>query len=124
MTSCTSCHEERGCAFCHDYERKPEFQHGLSTGWPLGDQHGDLDCKDCHGVPKVFHVPSKDCVSCHDNWLDGDFDHSVTGVAFDENHTGFDCGDCHMDEDFGVPPACDACHDDDRKYDHKKGFGY
>lgn len=124
MTSCTVCHEERGCKFCHDYERKPEFEHGLSTGWVLSGRHQDLECRECHGTPKVFHTPNKTCTSCHSNWEDGDFDHSVTGVVFSEDHEGLDCSDCHLDSVFGVAPNCDGCHDDERVYDRKKGFGY
>jgi hypothetical protein len=123
-TSCTECHEERGCMFCHDSERKPKFEHASSTGWPLGKRHEKLDCNECHGVPKVFHTPSKSCTSCHTDWLDGDFDHSVTGVVFNEDHTDLDCTDCHVDQDFGIPPSCDGCHDDGRVYDRAKGFGY
>ncbi len=124
MTSCTACHEERGCAFCHDYERKPEFEHGASTGWPLGSRHARLECRDCHGVPKVFHTPKKTCTACHGDWLSGEFDHAVTGVVFNEDHEGFDCTDCHVTEEFDAPPSCEGCHDDGRLYDRKKGFGY
>nr|MEE4266492.1 cytochrome c3 family protein [Candidatus Krumholzibacteria bacterium] len=124
MASCTECHAERGCKFCHDYERKPEFEHGLSTGWELGPRHSKLACQQCHGVPKVFHTPKTQCISCHTDWEDGDFDHArVTGVAFNEDHEGMDCADCHMDSDFSVKPDCSGCHDDDRVYSKKTGFG-
>lgn len=124
MTSCTACHEERGCAFCHDYQRKPKFEHKTSTGWDLGKRHAKLECRACHGTPKVFSTPNRTCTSCHKGWLKGDFDHKVTGVVFNEDHEGLDCTDCHADGDFSVKPSCDGCHDDGRKYDPKKGFGY
>ena len=124
MTSCTQCHEERGCKFCHDYQRKPKFEHGASTGWPLGKRHERLECRKCHGTPKVFHTPKTTCTSCHAKWENGSFDHAVTGVVFSEDHEGLDCRDCHEDGNFGVPPSCSGCHDDGRKYNKSKGFGY
>lgn len=124
MASCTECHAERGCKFCHDYERKPMFEHGLSTGWELGPYHAKLQCKQCHGVPKVFQTPNTRCISCHSSWEDGDFDHArATGVAFNEDHEGMDCADCHLDSDFSVKPSCEGCHDDGRTYNRKTGFG-
>ncbi len=122
MASCTECHEERGCRFCHGYERKPEFEHGASTGWDLGERHADLSCQECHGTPKVFHTPKTSCISCHTSWEDGDFDHAITGVIFNEDHEDMDCSDCHMDLDFKAQPACDDCHDDERRYDPETGF--
>jgi hypothetical protein len=122
--SCTSCHQERGCDFCHDYDRKPMFDHAESTGWPLGERHEDLECTDCHGTPKEFHLPQDECFDCHDDWLEGGFDHGeVTGVAFNEDHEGLDCTDCHKENRCYRQPRCDECHDDDRKYDPKTGFG-
>lgn len=123
MTACTACHEERGCKFCHDYERKPAFEHGASTGWALGPRHSKLACTECHGTPKEFHTPKTSCIACHTGWEDGDFDHAITGVVFDEDHEGMDCSDCHMDNNFEVKPTCDECHDDDRSYNPKTGFG-
>ncbi len=123
--SCTSCHAERSCDFCHDTQRKPEFNHATSVGWDLGERHEDLACIDCHGTPKEFHLPMESqCMDCHSDWHDPDFDHgAVTGAAFSEDHEGLDCGDCHQTGNFYEEPTCDGCHDDDRKYDPRTGFG-
>jgi len=123
MVSCTQCHEERGCKFCHDYKRKPKFDHAKSTGWDLGKRHEGLECRKCHGVPKVFHTPNTTCTSCHKGWLEGEFEHTVTGVDLGEDHGDLDCTDCHLEGDFSVPPSCSECHDDGRHYDPKVGFG-
>lgn len=119
--SCTECHDDRGCRFCHDHERKPEFEHGRSTGWELGQRHQEVHCDDCHGEPKVFHTPKTTCASCHEAWLDGDFDHDRTGVVFNEDHEDLDCTDCHVDG-LGEPISCEDCHDEDRVWDPERGF--
>lgn len=123
LVECCQCHKEEGCDFCHTDEKQPRFDHEMSTGWALNRFHGEVDCATCHGQPQDFRTPDHMCTSCHIHWEEGDFDHSVTGVVFNEDHEDMDCTDCHYDMDFQVKPSCDDCHDDERTYDPKTGFG-
>ena len=121
VTTCCACHGERDCAFCHSDHKKPDFDHGLSTGWSLKPFHTELDCNSCHGDPQSFKHPEATCTTCHIHWEVGSFDHAVTRVILDENHVDEDCDSCHIDMDFTVTPSCDDCHDE-KTWDPKTGF--
>ena len=58
-----------------------------------------------------FVTPSTNCTDCHIHWEVDVFDHSVTGLALNDDHIEEDCEVCHIDRDFRVEPTCDNCHD-------------
>lgn len=109
----SSCKEDADCLFCHNHDEKPAFNHATSIGWPLEPRHTEVSCESCHGKVKDFTSPSTTCTSCHIHWETGSFDHEVTGLILSEDHEELDCGDCHIDEDFGEDPNCEGCHDID-----------
>ncbi len=51
------------------------------------------------------------CVNCHQSWNNKTFKHSITGLQLDETHLDFSCEDCHAENNFGIKPSCDGCHD-------------
>jgi len=116
------CHPDDGCAHCHGRGSKDLFSHD-EVGWSLARHHRQLSCDRCHGD---WQAPAKldaRCESCHTKgWSPETFDHRVAGVTLDETHREIDCETCHA-SGVGKPSACDACHDDGRAYDAKKGFG-
>jgi hypothetical protein len=121
---CFPCHEDDPCEQCHrEVPNSPPtyFDHGL-TGFSLGKYHGDLTCRRCH--KRLFFIRKLEgtCTHCHRNWSSESFDHEVTGQKLDENHIDFDCEDCHADGDYGEPPACDECHDEDEDEDEGIAF--
>ncbi len=63
---CQRCHTkdiEENCDTCHDKAEKPGFQHK----WPLGDQHKDLSCRECHPKGKPIGKLDTSCGSCHED---------------------------------------------------------
>ncbi|PID81655.1 hypothetical protein CSA17_06610 [bacterium DOLJORAL78_65_58] len=101
---CADCHRGDSCGRCHDQRRKT----------PRRVDHL-VSCCQCHD--------DKGCGFCHADERRLEFDHAVTGVVFNEDHEDLDCTDCHAEQDFGAPPSCDDCHDDERRYDPAVGFG-
>ena len=59
-----------------------------------------------------FAKLDNNCISCHKNFVVGSFDHSITGLKFDETHVELDCDNCHIDKNFSNKPDCSGCHDD------------
>ncbi|MFN0152463.1 MAG: cytochrome c3 family protein [bacterium] len=116
------CHPDDGCAHCHGRGSTDLFSHD-EVGWDLARHHRHLSCDRCHGD---WQAPAKldaRCESCHTKgWSPGTFEHKIVGVTLDEIHREIDCASCHA-SGVGKPAACDACHDDGRSYDAKKGFG-
>jgi hypothetical protein len=109
---CFTCHSNDKCGVCHSDKPKAAFDHAASAGWPLGKFHVKLSCQKCHGNGNKFKKLDNNCVACHKNWNMKTFNHKKTGLALDETHSGFDCGDCHIDKNFGKKPSCKNCHDD------------
>jgi hypothetical protein len=151
--TCESCHWQRRqddvyrlrlgtqCGTCH----KPtawsavKWDHGATTGMPLGGAHRTLTCTTCHKNNR-FAGTSANCVSCHRKDFDqaqnpthvaGGYStacdgchrvsdptwHSGTGV----NHASFfalvglhataACTSCHINNVFaGTPRTCYGCH--------------
>lgn len=112
VETCCSCHLEKKCDFCHSTKEKPPFNHDISTGFVLGHFHQNVDCNQCHRSVSNFVTPSTNCTDCHIHWEVGVFDHSVTGLALNDDHIEEDCENCHIDRDFRIEPTCDECHDD------------
>jgi len=115
--TCYKCHDENNCAKCHLNKEMKPFNHQVSTGWALNRFHEKLKCENCHGTKKEgalsirFTKLNSECTSCHSNFLDGSFDHKITGLQLDEMHIDFDCSDCHAENNFSKND-CSGCHDD------------
>lgn len=109
---CISCHSKNEpCAKCHsDKELKP-FDHERSSGWALKDYHAKLSCNSCHESKRPFSKMDNNCLSCHKDWNNTNFKHSVTGFKLDETHSEFNCEDCHLENNFAVKPSCTNCHE-------------
>jgi len=111
--NCISCHSKtENCNKCHNDKIIEPFNHAKSTGWALNRFHINLSCAKCHGTKLPYKKVDNKCSSCHQNWNEENFKHSVTGLQLDENHSAFSCEDCHIDKNFGVKPSCNNCHDD------------
>jgi hypothetical protein len=81
------------CEFCHldRYQATTNPDHSAS-GFPL------------------------DCSRCHSSfgWESARFNHAATGFALGSAHTGLNCDDCHLNNQFiGTSPDCVSCHLDD-----------
>jgi hypothetical protein len=121
---CSSCHDtsiKTGCESCHTKEELKPFNHNNRTGFELKSYHAELSCSNCHKTKTVFTGLISSCTSCHSGWNSKTFDHKVTGLALDDMHIEFDCGDCHIGEDFSKNPSCENCHDDKAYPDSKPG---
>ncbi len=119
---CFKCHssEESDCKLCHGRDPADLFDHA-STGWPIKSFHSKLQCKDCHHDSGKYQANDPRCITCHFGGFPETFDHSTTGVVFNEDHEDNDCIDCHING-LGTVATCEECHDDNRKWDPKKGF--
>jgi len=109
---CFTCHQDDKCTSCHKDEVTGPFNHQTTTGWALNRFHQTLACSKCHGSSGKFEKLNPTCTNCHNNFVQGKFVHEVTGLKLNENHTGLDCDNCHIDKDFSKPPTCSGCHDD------------
>ncbi len=99
---CVSCHEDihdnklgTNCAECHNEQSfksvgTDEFNHNL-TNFPLLGQHQSVDCAQCHSENKTDPVAHQTCVTCHEDYHQGEF--YADGV-------GPDCAACHSEQGF------------------------
>jgi len=108
---CSDCHKTRDCNLCHKEDIAKPFNHGISTCWALNNFHKQLTCIKCHKKNKFIKLNNQ-CISCHKDWTEGKFNHKITGLILDENHTDLDCSDCHINMEFIKKPTCDNCHDE------------
>jgi len=99
------------CNNCHNEKVAAQFDHAKKTGWALNKYHIKLSCVKCHGEKIPYKKLNNKCVSCHQNWNNETFKHSITGLQLDETHLDFSCEDCHTESNFGIKPNCDGCHD-------------
>ncbi|MGB5531237.1 MAG: cytochrome c3 family protein [Ignavibacteriaceae bacterium] len=121
---CASCHDtadKTGCESCHTKKELEPFNHKIRTGFELKSYHAELSCSRCHQTKAVFTGLISSCTSCHSGWNSNTFDHKITGLDLDDIHLEFDCGDCHIGEDFLKSPSCENCHDDLAYPDFKPG---
>ena len=88
-----------------------QFDHAKKTGWALNKFHVNLSCAKCHGSKIPYSKLNNGCVSCHKNWNNENFKHSVTGLQLDETHLQLGCEDCHLEKNFAVKPVCSNCHE-------------
>ncbi len=109
---CISCHQKDDCSKCHSNQPKAPFNHFVTAGWKLNKFHIKLVCTKCHGTSGEFKKLSTGCISCHDDFKPGKFDHKITDVVLDEIHKEASCEDCHIDKNFASAPTCTNCHDD------------
>jgi len=122
--TCSKCHDTKTkteCKNCHSSKETGPFNHFERTGFKLKSYHAKLSCISCHQSESVFMGLSSSCSNCHSNWTSETFNHKVTGLVLDEMHSEFDCSDCHLEQDFSKPPACDNCHDDYSYPNNKPG---
>lgn len=111
--NCISCHSKsENCNNCHSDKTMEPFNHEKATGWALNKYHINLSCAKCHGSKLPYKKLNNQCISCHQNWNNENFSHSVTGLQLDETHLDFSCEDCHLENNFAVKPSCTNCHDD------------
>jgi hypothetical protein len=108
--------KEKYCQKCHTKTVNQGFDHAQSTGWPLKQYHLKLDCSKCHIIKGEFGNLETGCDVCHRGWNPQNFNHSVTGIALDENHREIDCEYCHPSSKFDEAPSCSECHDKEIKF--------
>lgn len=114
---CSGCHTvDDGCEHCHKDRELSPFNHQTRTGFLLTKYHNKLSCTQCHGSGKKFTGLKTDCISCHNDWEPGTFDHKVTGLTLSENHIELDCEMCHAENQFSQKPSCENCHEEDIVY--------
>ena len=111
--NCISCHSKtENCSKCHNEKTLEPFDHAKKTGWALNKYHINLTCAKCHGTNLPYRKVANTCLSCHKNWSNENFKHSVTGLQLDEMHSELSCEDCHTENNYAKKPSCDGCHDD------------
>ncbi len=108
---CFTCHKDDDCSTCHKNQVTTPFDHQKQTGWALNRFHINLSCSKCHGDKMPYKKLDNKCTSCHNNWSNETFKHSVTGLELNETHAELSCEDCHIDRNFAVKPSCDNCHE-------------
>jgi hypothetical protein len=108
---CFGCHKNDECSTCHLTKTADSFDHDKRTGWALNRFHIKLSCVKCHGEEIPYQKLDNKCTSCHQNWSNTTFKHSVTGLQLSETHSDFKCEDCHSENNFAIAPNCDGCHD-------------
>jgi hypothetical protein len=110
--NCISCHSKNeSCSQCHGDKALEPFDHAKKTGWALNKYHISLSCGKCHGAKLPYNKINNQCASCHNDWTNKNFKHSVTGLQLDETHIELSCEDCHIEKDYSVKPNCDGCHE-------------
>ncbi len=109
---CFTCHKNDDCTTCHKNKVTEPFDHAKQTGWALNRFHINLTCSKCHGDKMPYKKLDNKCISCHKNWNNETFKHSVTGLQLNETHADLGCEDCHIDKNFAVKPSCNGCHED------------
>lgn len=107
-----------------------QFDHA-TTGFPLSDGHGGLQCEDCHRREDFKDSFQNGCVDCHSgeddhqgrngqqcdscheptSWANTSFDHADTGFALVEAHVELECSACHKASTAeAVLDSCGSCH--------------
>jgi Class III cytochrome C family/Cytochrome c3 len=119
--NCISCHKDDNCNNCHSETESKSFDHAKTTGWELNRFHINLTCNKCHGTEIPFKKLDNKCVSCHKDWNNETFKHSVTGLELNETHLELSCEDCHINGNFTAKPSCDNCHENDSFPKQKPG---
>jgi hypothetical protein len=95
---CATCHDDvhegkfgSDCAECHTEKgfrgsaNLGEFNHDR-TDFALRGKHEAVDCKECHKGSMLDPLPFNTCLSCHDDFHEG---------QFVENGNTQDCSSCH-----------------------------
>jgi hypothetical protein len=117
--TCSACHadphggqfetgpfSQGDCLACHERERFAPHTIGLKeherTELPLDGAHDDLECQECHAVPRegaarVFRGTPSDCDGCHGDAHGGFF--APFAQTLDAVPHGI-CASCHDTEDF------------------------
>ncbi len=109
---CSNCHDTKSnCNMCHSSTTKEGFNHKSRTGFDNSKFHASLSCSRCHLEKTKFTGLKGDCINCHGKWTQENFDHKKTGLAFDENHSGIECAECHQEKNYSNP-VCKNCHED------------
>jgi hypothetical protein len=125
-TECKTCHTTTGW--------KPSSFNHTTTGFALTGGHAAIvqcsschkgnttsanpDCISCHQAQyngAKDHVASKfptNCTMCHNsnNWLNPNFNHSLTNFPLTGSHIGAECASCHTAGYAGTSMECKSCH--------------
>ncbi len=104
--ACFKCHLGQKCKSCHSGEVKDPFNHFTRSGFDLNKYHKDLNCRKCHTKMNFYSGLKKNCTNCHQTWSVENFNHRVTGLALDENHSEIECDVCHSGYSFTRKPVC------------------
>ena len=153
QNDCIACHEDphiskfgTQCVDCHnessfkDISNLSSFNHSL-TGFQLLGKHQFVDCRECHVADLTDPLPHQTCVSCHDDYHNGEFtkngitpdcaqchnedgfetslysieDHKKTKFPLDGAHLATPCFACHLEGEawrFRIESArCTDCHE-------------
>lgn len=81
---CAACHTEEG--FIPTTFTKEGHK---ATEYPLVGKHAEVECKSCHeprGAETLYRVPFAQCVDCHEDSHEGEFDDSPYAGRCEECH--------------------------------------
>lgn len=102
--SCANCHENTGCASCHDVKKNVSKPAEIirRAGKTVDEKHSV--CFSCH--------KNDACTLCHNNTELKPFNHETrTGWALKTYHNELACGNCHTNGKFtALSPNCENCH--------------
>jgi len=121
---CSACHDvedDEKCTKCHAKTERKGFDHKKSAGWDLQVYHQELSCNSCHPAGKKIGKLARNCNKCHSQWNVENFDHSIVGLALDENHAEIECQECHQNRSFEKKPVCKSCHEEESYPKDKPG---
>jgi hypothetical protein len=134
------------CLACHDGLDTfgKNFDHNQVT-FQLSGKHAQAECSQCHVNATslvALKITPQDCISCHTQqdahqrrlgadcgachapvgWAPAGMDHDLIAFKLEGKHTGVNCTDCHINNDyFGTPSDCLSCHQKDDPHNNQFG---
>ncbi|MCC6815833.1 MAG: cytochrome c family protein [Saprospiraceae bacterium] len=152
--NCIDCHKDphdgkfgTNCKDCHNQESfrvakyLDNFNHSL-TNFPLTGKHLTIDCRKCHTKNMTDPIPHNECMSCHQDFHQGQFSiqkekkdchlchttesfkltlfsleqHQVSNFPLEGAHQAVACNECHWKENKWlfkpISTQCTQCHQD------------
>lgn len=103
--SCASCHQNQGCATCHDVTKKASFERTRRSSDAMTEDEKHEKCFTCH--------KNDGCTPCHSDREAKPFDHTAhTGWAIKGYHRSVSCRSCHGEGNrfTRVNRDCQSCH--------------